>query len=151
MKQFIAVFFTVTTLAFGANVLAADRGHGPAFGWGHDSRSGYDRGHHGGYDGRWGHGWRQGWGHHDHGSRSHFSFQLGLPLFWYPYSYYGYNPYPSTVVIERQPPVFIQQSTPAAQPVADDYWYFCPDTRTYYPYTQTCPSDWLQVVPPTSP
>ena len=147
MKHFLVVFFAVTTLLIGANAVAADQRHGPAFGWGHHYGPGSDRGRHGGYDG-----WHdRDWGHHDSGYRSHFSFSLGFPLYWQPYSYYRYNPYPTTVVIERQPPVFIQQSTPPAQPAASNYWYFCPDTKTYYPYTQTCPSNWLQVVPPTSP
>ena len=28
-----------------------------------------------------------------------------------------------------------------------DLRYFCPDTRSYYPETEACPSPWLKVVP----
>jgi hypothetical protein len=31
-----------------------------------------------------------------------------------------------------------------------DYWYFCPDSQTYYPYVSTCPSPWVQVLPEPS-
>lgn len=33
------------------------------------------------------------------------------------------------------------------QPGASDYWYFCPDSRQYFPYVQDCASGWLTVVP----
>ena len=155
MKRILTVCFTLTTLLFGAGAWAADKAHRPNSSWTHDNRPGSDRGHHGGHDGRW----NRGWDHRDHGSSSHFSFHLGVPLYWYPYSGYSYyrsnpyyyNPYPGTVVIERQPPVYVQQTPPPAQQSTSSYWFFCPDTKTYYPYTQTCPSNWLQVVPPTSP
>jgi hypothetical protein len=52
--------------------------------------------------------------------------------------------YTAPVVIERSPPVYIQQSPPP-QP----YWYYCEASRTYYPYVQQCPGGWLTVVPPT--
>jgi len=48
--------------------------------------------------------------------------------------------YSSPVVVEQPPSAYAQ---PEPQ-----YWYYCPDNRTYYPYTQQCPSGWLQVVPP---
>jgi len=60
---------------------------------------------------------------------------------WYPYPY----PYPVTYAA---PPV-IQQEAPTYAPPASSgqYWYYCPDSNTYYPYTQQCPTGWLQVVP----
>ena len=30
-------------------------------------------------------------------------------------------------------------------------WYYCNDTKAYYPYVSECPSGWLQVVPQTAP
>jgi hypothetical protein len=29
----------------------------------------------------------------------------------------------------------------------DDYWYYCPDSQTYYPYVSTCASPWVKVLP----
>ena len=34
---------------------------------------------------------------------------------------------------------------------AEGYWYYCPDTKTYYPYVQSCASRWQEVVPGTQP
>jgi hypothetical protein len=63
-----------------------------------------------------------------------------------------YDPWPRTrVVVERQPVVYVQREVPAAQSAPAGYWYYCPDAQAYYPYVQTCPSNWLQVVPQTTP
>jgi hypothetical protein len=143
MKKLFAGILALSALTFGAPAIAWDGYRG------HD----YDRGH--GYSyGGYSHG-----GHY--GSRSSFGFYVGLPLFWprvdyyrpyysYPYPY-PYS-YPSTqVMVERQPPVYVQRETPvAAAPAASGFWYYCPDSQTYYPYAQTCPSPWLQVVPQTN-
>ena len=105
---------------------------------------------HGGFHGRHdfhGHG-----GFHGHdGFRGRFGFFIGAPLFWpppyypyYDYPYYGYPyPYPSAVVIERQPQAYIQR-----EPY---YWYYCPEPSGYYPYVQNCPRGWQQVVPSAPP
>jgi hypothetical protein len=45
-----------------------------------------------------------------------------------------------------EPPVVVP---PAPQP--QYYWYYCPNPPGYYPYIQQCPSQWLTVVPPSSP
>ena len=99
----------------------------------------------------------QGYFHGEHwGSHSRFGFYIGAPFIWPRFDYYPeyYRPvpyYPSTqVIVERQPQVYVQRETPAA-PATSNYWYYCPDSQTYYPYAQTCPSAWLQVVPQTSP
>lgn len=118
-----------------------------------------DRYHGGGYHG--------GWGGHGHGSwhgHSYFGVQIGVPLIWPRPAYYGVNPYaypyqypyayPATqVVVERQPQVYVQREVAQSAPAqsTDAYWYYCPDSKTYYPYAKTCPTPWLQVVPQTSP
>ena len=118
----------------------------PAMAW--DGHRGHDYSH-----GGWSHG-----GYH--GSHSNFGFYVGLPLFWprvdYYRPYYSY-PYPysypaTQVIVERQPQVYVQRevTTAAAAPASSDFWYYCPDSQTYYPYAQTCPSPWLQVVPQTN-
>lgn len=69
------------------------------------------------------------------------------PWFWgppYPYPYPSYPP----VIIERSPPVYIEQPQaipePAPQPA---YWYYCPESNNYYPYVQRCPTGWQRVEP----
>jgi hypothetical protein len=98
-----------------------------------------------------------------HGRRGRVGVFFGFhaPLF-YPAPYY-YHPYPRyyyppTVVIPAPsaPPVYIEQNPPAAsappsQGASDYYWYYCPDSQTYYPYVQTCASQWQQVVPRSGP
>jgi len=43
------------------------------------------------------------------------------------------------------PPVIV---APLVAPsTSSGYWYFCPDSRTYYPYVLECASGWLAVVP----
>lgn len=69
------------------------------------------------------------------------------PWFWgppYPYPYPSYPP----VIIERSPPVYIEQPQaaplPAPQPA---YWYYCAESNNYYPYVQRCPSGWDRIEP----
>ena len=94
---------------------------------------------------------------HDRG-RVHFGFHVGVPgPYWGPWSYpspYYYPPYyyPPAVVIERQPPVYIEQSPPAAAapapaPTPQNYWYYCAAAKGYYPYVTECPSGWQRVQP----
>lgn len=86
---------------------------------------------------------------------THFGFYFGYPsYYWRPYyypyyypyyrSYYYYSPPPTVYVEPPQPKVYVQQ--PAAS-----YWYYCPAAEKYYPYVQSCPQGWLQVVPQSSP
>jgi hypothetical protein len=112
---------------------------------------------------------RGGHRHHGHShGHVHFGFAFGAPLFYpgpvyYPYPRY-YEPYPVYV----PPPQYIEQSPPEAAPAppsppapagpsqggsaqSGQYWYFCPDSQTYYPYVQTCASQWQQVVPRSGP
>lgn len=103
------------------------------------------------------------WGGHSHHFGSHYysrprlSVHLGVPLYWPRLGYYYSVPYPypysypaTQIIVERQPQVYVQRE-PAAAAATAEYWHYCPDSRTYYPYAQTCPSPWLQVVPQTSP
>jgi hypothetical protein len=59
---------------------------------------------------------------------------------WYPYPY----PYPATYA---SPAVVPQEPTYGPSASTGQYWYYCPDSKVYYPYAQQCPSGWLQVVP----
>jgi len=73
------------------------------------------------------------------------------PYYYPPYSYYYYPPYePAPVVIQQPPPVYVEQSPPApaaSQPAPAAYWYYCPDSRAYYPYVRECASAWQRVAP----
>lgn len=105
------------------------------------------------------HGGYRGGGWH-HGAR--VGVFIGAPVFAYGYGYgYGYRPYypyyyppayypyavpPPIVVQPAAPPVYIERSD-AAAPGTSDYWYYCPDTRSYYPYVGTCASPWQRVAP----
>ncbi len=94
--------------------------------------------------------------HHHRGGRVQFGITLGAPL-WYPGPYY-YHPYPGyaypayppavvvrpppTVYVEREDQVAVEQQVP---PARIQYWYFCRDSETYYPYVKECPSPWERV------
>jgi hypothetical protein len=115
-------------------------------------------------------------GNRGHGGRSHASgsahfhrspARVGVvvtaPLFYggyrAPYYYYppmyGYPPaaYPSTYYYppaQYYPPEYIEQPAPSQEP-APAYWYYCPAVDNYYPYVETCPGGWQQVVPQQPP
>ncbi|HSC70161.1 MAG TPA: hypothetical protein VLH58_02335 [Candidatus Methylomirabilis sp.] len=71
-------------------------------------------------------------------------YSYGNPYYGYPY--YGYPYYTPSAVDPPSAPVYIEQQ-PTPPPA---YWYYCPDSRTYYPYVQECASRWLTVLPPAS-
>ena len=106
-----------------------------------------------------------------HGPNVRFGVVVGGPLWWgpgyYPPSYYyppyyyppayyppAYYPVPAapTVYIEQgaaQPAPAVQQA-PAAQPQAS-YWYYCNESKTYYPYVKECAGGWQRVSPQPPP
>jgi hypothetical protein len=78
---------------------------------------------------------------------------------WYPAYPYPY-PYPYVAPVAGGPayaevPTYSDSPTYSDAPNSDtpgysernDYWYYCPDSQTYYPYVQTCQSPWVQVLP----
>jgi len=81
-----------------------------------------------------------------HGPRSRVEFGVywGGPWIYPPY--YPYPVYaPPVVVPPPTPPVYIErQAAPAMEP---GYWYYCAESRAYYPYVQTCPGGWQPVAP----
>lgn len=68
---------------------------------------------------------------------------------WWGPPVYPYYYAPPPVVIQPQPPVYEQQAPQVEE--QQYYWYFCPDSKTYYPYVKQCPSGWMKVVPPPGP
>lgn len=96
--------------------------------------------------------------------RASFGVFLGVPapVFYPRYHYYpgyythpGYYAPPAVLVpAPASPPVYIEQAQAGPAPTAQgsaSYWYFCRDTRTYYPYVQQCATPWEQVVPSSAP
>lgn len=77
-------------------------------------------------------GWGPGWG-------------APYPYYSYPYPYYAAPP---VVIQQPAPEVYVQ---PAPQPEEPTYWYYCQDSRSYYPYVKQCPSGWMKVVPSPPP
>lgn len=70
---------------------------------------------------------------------------------WYAYPAFPYAYTPPAVVVQPGPQTFIQQPPPpAGQPEAPTYWYYCAESRSYYPHVGECPGGWMTVVPPSS-
>jgi hypothetical protein len=86
------------------------------------------------------------------GARVHFGFFVGGPVWgpWYyppPYPYY----YPAPVyVTPPAPPVYVERQDVAPTSQPQDWWYYCEQSRGYYPYVKSCPGGW-QRVPPAPP
>jgi hypothetical protein len=94
-----------------------------------------------------------------HGGHSHFSFSFGVPLFgpaYYPYYAppYYYPPYYPPAAMPASPPVYVEQGStqpaPAPGPSSDGWWYYCAESKTYYPYVKECPGGWQRVSPQAS-
>ena len=100
--------------------------------------------------------------HHGGGYRGYYGPRVTVGLgfgFGYPYGYgYGYGypyyaPYayypPYAAPVVQQPTTYVEQ--PQAQPQQSaqpsGYWYYCNDSRAYYPYVRDCASAWQRVSP----
>ena len=80
---------------------------------------------------------------HAHGVRFGFGFTIPLfpPAYYYPAPAY-YYPAPVYAV---PAPVYVER--PQVQAAPEHYWYYCPDSKTYYPYVKQCASAWQRVLP----
>jgi len=102
-------------------------------------------GYHGGYHGGYGH------YHGYYGPRFVFGVNVGWPYYgygygYYPYYYPGYAYYPPYAV-QQQPSTYVEQPQQQAQQPAAGFWYYCADSRAYYPYVKDCPAGWQRVAP----
>ena len=139
---FLAILSTTPAYAEGGH---GGGGHG---GGGHGG-GGHGGGGHGGggHGGGWGRGGGWGWGGGWIGPAligGAFAYDLA-----YPYPYYA-QPYP---MYDQPYPGYAQPApgyAPGVAPSSVQYWYFCPAANAYYPYVQSCPSEW-QAVPATPP
>ncbi len=82
-----------------------------------------------------------------HGGHVRFGLVIGGPGYWYypAPSYYPPYYYPPVVTVPSSPPVYVERND--APERAASYWYYCPDTKTYYPYVKECASPWQRVEP----
>ena len=148
MNRYSKVVLVWLLLVFGAmasgSAMAQRGGHG---GFGHGDRYGH------GY----GHGGRVGLGialgaallglaYYADRSYSYPAYAYPGPAYAYPapaYAYPGPAAAPSTA--------YIEQGAPRAAPArAVGDWYYCADSKAYYPYVRECPGGW-QRVPSTPP
>jgi hypothetical protein len=83
---------------------------------------------------------------HAHGG-VRFGFAFGFPVYPAPY-YYPPPVYYPPAVVTVPAPVYVE-SAPAqvVQQQPEQFWYYCPDSKTYYPYVQKCAAPWQRVAP----
>jgi hypothetical protein len=135
-RNFVLSAALAALCATGGSAIAAP-GHG---GW---------HGGHGGWHGGWG------WGA---GAVVGSAIVAGALLSpWYYRPYYYYPTYPTVVeYVPSAPTVYYQQPAyqqppaavaPAAPADSGNWWYYCNDSKTYYPYAQSCASGWQRVAP----
>lgn len=103
-----------------------------------------------------GHGRGHGHGHWHGGPRASFGLYFGGPAYgpWYDPWYRPFPPAyyePRTVIIEREPPVYIQREPAPQAQAADPIWYYCPNPSGYYPHVPRCNQQWVPVDPSTVP
>jgi outer membrane protein OmpA-like peptidoglycan-associated protein len=68
--------------------------------------------------------------------------------YYYPYSYpYSYS-YPYTV--PSTPQEYVEPPQSESPPEPSNVWYYCPQSKKYYPYVRECPGGW-QTVPAEPP
>ena len=81
------------------------------------------------------------------GGRVRFGVLIGAPLWWHGYGWH-YPYYRERIVIERPgPTVYVEKDPDGGERAPDQYWYYCPDSETYYPYVKECASPWHRVAP----
>ncbi len=98
--------------------------------------------------------------HRGHGGNVRFGLYFGVPFYgpgYYPGPYYTYPSYvypgpgygyPPAAVFSSPPPVYVEQGAPAASPAPaqpQGDWYYCADSKAYYPYARECPGGWQRV------
>ena len=75
------------------------------------------------------------------GSRYYYPPYPYYPPYYAPYSPYSYYPPAPTVYVEQGAQPQTQQQN------QQGFWYYCADSRTYYPYVKECPAGWQRVAP----
>jgi len=73
------------------------------------------------------------------------SYYPDYPYSLYSYPYYYPNSFAPIVVEPSTPPEYIEMSSPAPAPVPSGVWFYCPESKSYYPYIKECPGGWQRV------
>ena len=118
---------------------------------------GYKGGHYGGrgyYGGYYG-----GRGYYGGYYGSGLGVWFGWPGGYYPYNYPYYYPYyspyyyPPAVSVPSAPQEYIGRSQRDDSSAPSGEWYYCPESKSYYPYVKECPGGWQTVPaqPPANP
>jgi hypothetical protein len=69
---------------------------------------------------------------------------------YYPYYYPNYYPYAPEVTVPSEPQEYIERPRQERPSAPSGLWYYCPDSKAYYPYVRECPKGW-QTVPAQPP
>ena len=91
--------------------------------------------------------------HHFHGG-PRVGVYLGTP--WYGPAFYP--PYASTVVVPSAPTTYVERIVVEPQPstatlsgppapAQTQWWHYCRDSQSFYPYVRQCASPWQLVAP----
>ena len=84
------------------------------------------------------------------GSRVRLGVVIGGPVWWGWHPWHYYPPYERVIVERPGPTVYVEKNADGVERDADQYWYYCPDSETYYPYAKQCASPWHRVEPQPS-
>jgi hypothetical protein len=72
---------------------------------------------------------------------------------WWGYGWGGYYPggyyappyyYQQPQVVVQPAPIYVERNEEQPQ---ESFWYYCPNTRAYYPSVQSCSEVWVKVPP----
>ena len=106
------------------------------------------------------HQWHSGgWQHGYHGGHLGWWWVAGGMWYFYPQPIYPYpDPYTPPVVVIQQTadPTVVVQTAPSVPPPSPSApatvapqqpqsWYYCEESRSYYPYVASCPGGWKSV------
>jgi hypothetical protein len=138
----MAVFVLTAMCIYTASLSAAGNYQGGGHSGGYYGGGGYHGGHY--------------WGGHGR-SNVNFGVAIGGPYWggswYYPYYYPYYNPYyypyAPAATVPSMPQEYIEQSDESLS-TPSGVWYYCPESKAYYPYVTECPGGW-QTVPAQPP
>jgi len=98
------------------------------------------------------------------GSRVVVGVGVGFPVYWgprwyypypaYPYAPYSYPYYYPPAYYPSGPTSYIEQGSGQGVPqqqAPEQWWYYCAESKMYYPYTKECPGGWQRVSPQPPP
>ena len=81
-----------------------------------------------------------------------FGVVVGAPFYpWYYPPYYSPYYYPPAVAAPAAPQTYIEQGGAQAAPAQSSFWYYCAESKTYYPYVKECTGGWQRVTPQPAP